>query len=302
MMEPISPKQFNGWWAVALVGPILSTAGFNGWLSVLPVAVLCPVLCYAVCKCKVFPKWLCIAQLLWLTVFLSSMAKLSGACWEGAGKSTAIPIILLALAALASQYGSVEASRVGATLLWLVIPVLAVVLLSGVGEMRTDWVKAELQIPNGALLSLLLLPSLTGIFFSTTGKQSAWISGTGGLLAVTASLLLEAAMGGTIASHSENSFYEFSKGIDLFGVAERFESLVACALTLSWFVLLCVIFSAVYHFLDELFKAAARWSVWIVFGMAAALLYILPDGGLWLGVGSLIFWVILPLLTQGLVP
>lgn len=301
MTEPIPKRQFNAWLAVASVGPILSVAGYNGWLGVLPAAVFCPVLCCVACKCQTLPKWLRIAELIWLTIYLGSVAKLSGTCWEAEGKFTAIPIILLVLAALASQQGSMEASRVGAVLLFLVIPVLAVVLAAGIGDIRADWIKTEMQMPSGVLISLLLLPCLTTHISETTEKRCAWLPWACGLLAVAASLVLEGTMGSTAALGLENGYYEFSKGINLFGVVEQFEPLVACTLTLSWFVLFCVIFSAVYHLTKDFSEKAARWGVWLAGASAAVFLYILPSGGDWLGVSSLIFWVFLPMIAQGLV-
>lgn len=300
MTEPIPKRQFDAWLLVASVGTILSVAGYNGWLGVLPAAALCPLLCCAVRKCRVFPKWLRVAELIWLPIYLGGVAKLSGTCWEASGQFTAIPIILLALAALASRRGSLAASRVGAALLFLVIPVLAVVLVAGLGDARTDWIKTEMQMPGGVLISLLLLPCLATHFQGTTEKRCSWIPWASGLLAVAASLVLGATMGGTAGSGLNNGFYEYSKGINLFGVAERFEPLVACALTLSWFVLFCVIFSAVYHLTKEFCEKVSGWSVWLFGTAAVAFLYILPNGEDWLGVGSLIFWVFLPMIAQGL--
>lgn len=294
-------RQQAAWLLTATVGPILSVTGRSGWLGVLPVAVLCPLLCGISGKNKAIPRWLCVVELLWLIVFLSGIAPISGGCWESAGKHTAIPTILLLLAAFASCRGEEKAARIGATLLWLVMPILGIVILVGTADIHSNWIQTKPELADGTLISLLLVPALSIMLpgNSASGKRVPWVLG---LVAVAGSLLLEATMGRIVAAGAENAFYEFSKGINLFGAAERFESLVACVLTLSWFALFCMILSTAHHLMAQIMPGIGNWAVWCVAAASAILLYIMPNDGVWLAAGSLIFWVVLPVGTQVLVP
>ena len=113
-----------------------------------------------------------------------------------------------------------------------------------------------------------------------------------------ASVIMDGVLGGTVASNVSNTFYEFSKSVTLFGVAERFEALVACVLTGGWFALFAMILSAIYHVAEKIFAPGAKYFVWIGVAFAAGIVYVLPKGTLWMGFGSLIFWGFLPAITQ----
>ena len=107
-------------------------------------------------------------------------------------------------------------------------------------------------------------------------------------------------MGSEVASGATSSFYEFSKGVNLFGVAERFEALVACALTAGWFALFTLILCAVYHLTEKIFFPASKWCVWIAAAASMGLMCILPKADSWMAIGALIFWGFLPVAAQGI--
>ena len=298
MKSELPHRAVNMWLLTAAIPAILSVTGRSGYLGILAGALVCGGVCMAV---RVYgsgkvPRWICAAELLWLIVFLGAVAKESGACWEG--QPIAVPGILLALAALLSCRGSAGASRAGAALLWLVLPVLGIVALAGITNVNPQWIRDEFHAPEGTLLALLLLPCLPVFLPVTEIKKGKWLCWVPALVAVAASLLLEGTEGGPVAG---NGFYEFSKGISLLGIAERFEALVACMLTLGWFALFSMILSAVHHLSGQFCAQYAGWSVWISAAAAAGLMCILPKEGDWVAIGTLIFWVFLPLATQGLV-
>lgn len=301
LQNKIPGTQLNGWLLAAVIPAVFSIVGRNGWITVLLTAVVTGVLCFCVLTCKheKLPKWLCILELGWLTVFLGGLSKISSACWMEANGFPAIPMILLALSALASRRGAMQTARTGATLMWLVLPVLGVVLLAGTADIEPKWIRFELEIPDGILISLLLFPCL-GIYLPRESiKASRWTALAIGVVAAAASALMDASMGSAIASSAASSFYEFSKGVNLFGVAERFEALVACVLTAGWFALFTLVLCAVYHLTEKIYSPASKWSVWIAAAASAGFMCILPNADLWMAIGTLIFWGFLPVVAQG---
>lgn len=303
LQNKISGRQLSAWLLVATVGPLLSVVGRNGWVTVLLGVVLCGTLTFCVLTCKtvVWPRWLCILEAVWLVVFLGGLAKSSGSCWETKQREFAIPAILLLLAALASARGAFCAARTGASLLWLALPVLGVVALAGTSDAHLQWVRQGLDVPDGTLISLLLVPSLAIFLPRETSDKTRWTALLLGMIAVAASVLMDAAMGSAVAIHAENSFYEFSKGISLLGVAERFEGIVACVLTLGWFALFAFILSAIHYLLKQVFSEIKSWSVWITVLIALVVMCILPEKDYWMAMGTLIFWGFLPVAAQGIV-
>lgn len=302
MENKIPDAQLHAWLLVATVPTVLSVIGWNGWLTVLLTALACGILsiCVLACSKKEMPRWLCVAELAWLTVLLGGLAAESATCWEEADAFPAIPMVLLALSALAAQKGGLRAGRTGAVLIWFVLPVLGVALLAGTADADLTWIRQGIEMPDGMLITLLLIPCLSAFLPRQQGKRQYWLSILLGVIAVVTSVIMDAAMGAEVAAAAANSFYEFSKGVTLLGVAQRFESLVACVLTGGWFALFAMILSAVYHLAEKIFAPGAKWAVWLCTAIAAGLMCILPNKSEWMAFGSLIFWGFLPVAAQGI--
>ncbi len=299
MRNESTGAQLYAWVLAATLPAILCVAGKNGWITVLIFATVCAIVTFCAlnyCK-KIASKWLCIAELFWILIFLGSITKISATCWESVKTPMAVPIILLVLAALASQNGVHHNARAGATLVWITLPILGVVALAGTADINRDWIRVKPEVPDSLLISLLLLPCVAA-FLPANKRPTRWIGVILCVASVAISILLDGTMGHDIATSAQNSFYELSKGIVLLGVAERFEGLVACALTAGWFGTFSLLLCAIYHLTEKIFNHAAKWSVWIGAAVATVLMCILPKAGYWLVIGTLIFWVFLPALTQ----
>lgn len=294
----IRSAQLRAWLLAAVVPAVLSVTGKNGWLTVLLMAFACGVLCFCVLSyAKIeFPKWLCFLEIVWLTVFLGGVEKLSGSCW---GNESAIPIILLILATLASANGAFQSARIGSTLLWLVIPSLGLVFLAGITDVNVHWISTKLELPDGVMLACLLYPC-TAIFLPRQRKTSRWMGVVLGSIAVAGTVLICGTLGVDLAKTEQNGFYEFSKGVTLFGVAERFEALVACGLTGGYFALLTLVLSTIYHLGEKIFGTVRKWLIWACSVASIGLMYILPINDYWLAIGGVIFWGFVPVATQGL--
>ena len=303
MNRKIPGVQMNAWVLCAAIGPILSIVGRNGWMTVLISAVAAGALSFCVLSCKqiCLPRWLCVLELVWLTVFLGGIAKTSASCWPTTDAVPVIPLVLLLLAAFAACRGSVPVARTGATLVWLIIPVLGILGITGVADVNPDWIRMELEVPNGMLIGLLLIPCVCAFLPREMPTSSRWSAAILGAVAVAGAVLVDGLLGETGAMYAENSFYEFSKSINLFGIAERFEALVACVLTGSWFALFALMLSAAYHLTEEIFAPAGKYGVWAVVIGSGVLMCILPNRSEWMAIGALIFWGFLPVAAQGVV-
>lgn len=302
MNNKIPASQMAAWMLAATIGPILCVIGQPGWMVALISSVVCGILCICTQTYGTgrLPAWLCVLEIGWLALSLGNLAGASGTCWEETNADFVIPAILMIVSALAAQNGADRTARSGATLVWLVLPVLAVVFLLGTADINIQWVRKELNKPGERLLSLLLIPCL-GVFLPRDRKRGGgWLAAVIGAATVVASVVMDGVMGAQIAQSTPNTFYEFSKGVSLLGVAERFEALVACVLTGGWFALFTVLLSSAYHLAERIIPGAGKWSVWLCAGSGIAVMCILPNGLPGLVIGNLIFWVFLPLMTQGI--
>ena len=280
------------WLLVATVPPILSVVHANSWVEILLIGILCVIVCVQNAPTNI-PKWLCVMELLWLIIYAGAISRESGIWWDD--EHSIVPLIVLLMAAYTAQAGIVRPARIGSVLVWLVLPVLLLVALAGAADVQWNWLTVKADMPSGLLGSLLLVPCVTKFLVQAEGQGKKWLPVTITLTAMIATLLLN----GTVGDGKD--FYEFSKGITLFGVAERFEALVGCVMTMGWFVLLSVIFSAVFYLSEIILPGAAKKIVWVCAGGSMLCMWILPKGDGWLLIGTLIFWGLLPLLTQGLV-
>lgn len=302
MNRKIPGAQMNAWVLTAAVGPILSVIGRTGWMTVLIAAVAAGALSFCILSCKQvkLPRWLCVLELVWIAVFISGIGRISSTCWTEKSFPV-IPIVLLILGAFAASRGSVPAARVGATLVWLVIPMLAIVAIAGTADVNTSWIRMELEIPDSVLVSLLLTPCMCAFLPQDATVGIRWSAAILGVFSVIGAVLMDGLMGAAAATHAGNSFYEFSKSINLLGIAERFEALIACVLTGSWFALFALLLSAAYHLFENLVASAGKYGVWAVSAVGGAFMCILPNNSEWIAIGTLIFWGFLPVAAQGIV-
>ncbi len=292
--------QVTAWFLTAMIGPLLCILGKESWVTVLVVAAICSLLVFLTHRygAQRLPRWLCIVELAWLTLFLGSIAGKSGTYWEGGDDTILIPTVLLLLASIATQRGVQQTTRTGATLMWLVLPALGIVLLAGSIEGNVKWIRNTLEVPSGLFPAFLLIPCLWTLLPMQGGKQRKWLVPVLGLVAAAGTCILDATVGPSLALKSDNGFYEFTRGVNVFGVAERFEALIACCLTGGWFALFTVFLSTSYHLAQRVSEKFAPWCVWLIAATAIGSMCILHIPHWLLLMGNLIFWVFLPIATQ----
>lgn len=302
MNNKATAAQISAWVLVASVGPVLAICGRSSWLTVLLMAIVCSV----VSACAVgygsakFPKLVCLAELIWLSFFLGGIALQSGNCWESNNAIPVIPVALLILSAWGAQYGAEKAARVSALLVWLILPICGLVLLAGVENVNVEWIDNTVKMTDWLLPVFLLIPSLSLFIPNQQAKTSRMVIPVIALFAVIVSVWLDATMGPSTARSAANGFYEYSKGVTLFGVAERFEALIACVLTGSWFALFTIILSSAYHIAESVKAGWGTRAVWACAVLSGTIMCILHIPAEILTLGNLLFWGFIPILTQGI--
>lgn len=244
------------------------------------------------------PKWVGIVELISAVLYLGVVARESATCWQDGIDTTFLPLVLLVAAAFAVRSGATHGARSGAALLWFIAPGIVLVLLAGIGELQEP-VAVPVNRSNPWITApLLLLPFLGGRAAEQNGRKLSRTVMLLSCIALAATLWLN---GEQIPETAENAFYEYSKGITLFGAAERFEAVSACLLTAGWFALFSFLLSIVYEIAEELKEGWGRWSLWIALAMAGLIMYNLPIPLPIVGILCVISWGFLPLITQVLV-
>lgn len=241
------------------------------------------------------PKWVGALELLGSVLYLGTIARESATCWEDGNNISLLPVALLVVAGFAVRNGATQAARIGASILWFVVPGVIIILLAGIGEWRAENVIPVNHATLWATAPIFLLP-LLGVRRVGKGRRVYRRGLLMGLCCVAVTIMLN---GEKIPQTAANTFYEYSKGITLFGIAERFEALSACLLTLGWFAMFVYLLGIIYEIAEENQKGYGRWGVWCSLVVVILILYKLPIDQSVTGAFCVISWGILPLLAQG---
>ncbi len=302
--DKIPSARLWAWIVTAAAAPLASI--YTGqWLPVLIYGVASAALSWLVQRVYQETKqtnlFVGILQWSWIGILLGNLAKYSAGCWVGDHANPIVPLVLLVLAAFLAGGGAVRASRAGATLFWVVVITLALVLGAGVEHWKTQYLLPRWEMPDNLLIPILLLPC-TAVFLPREDKKcSLLISISVATLAVVISFCINGSLSAAVASEKGNPFYAYSKSINLFGIAQRFESLVSSVVTACWFSLFGLLLGAAGHQARAIGKEMARPGVWCCAAVATVILLCeLHIPSEWLAVGTLIFWVAIPLLAQGI--
>lgn len=299
--EKISQARLWAWIFAAMTAPAAYFAGRGGYPLLSLTAAICLFVCWGVTALDVRPgkgtAWL---QFLWLALAAGEMAKWLANCWPTAHGGPLIPLTVLVLAAVAGSRGADRAARAGSILFWFLLGLYALVLFGGARDGKGENLVPDWTLPPLGVVAIYLLPAVAG--FLPRQKAAAAplaLAGIGGL-GILASVITLAVLSPQVAAQEAVPFYTFSKGLSLFGVAERFEALVSAGLTMGFFCLLSFLCAAAGQLAETL---RGGWGTGGSFGLAALsafwLLLEIDLPGEILAGGCLLFWVLVPTLTRG---
>ena len=291
----LAPKQLATWLCTALIPVVLQMCIRPHWALLLAVAVcfLATALVWKWGRVSRHPI-LCGLQYLYIIVLLSQLLPHAAASWPG-DNYPAVPLVLLILAAWSAQKGASAAARVGCVLFWLVL--LFYLSLMGAAAEQVDpgnWAFSIGSIEPLPLVLLLLPCGALVLRKIENGTPRLWLIGVFLLL----SCLITQGAAPELLKRTADPLYELSRGIRAFGIAQRFEALLSAAMTTGWFCLLTVLLSC-----------AGAWgsrnrgviAVWVAAGGAGVLMLCnLHISWNLAAIMAAVFWVGIPLLTQGL--
>ena len=221
------PKQSNLWLLAAIAAPAAHFSG-SGWLTALITAAA--ILPLSLLKRDwAFPKPIALLQILWLGIVAGALLPAGAACWPS-DNALAVPLTLLTLAALTR---AAHAPRIGAVLAFAMGLLALPIAISGAVHLKLRWLSETPLTFNPMLALVLLLPALpTG----ETGRGRG-IVGVG-ILGIALSVLIQGVLSYHIAVSLPDPEYQAARTLGYL------EPVAAAALTLGWYAVTTLLFSA----------------------------------------------------------
>lgn len=266
-----------------MAAPLAKAASGCSWPAVLTMGGFTLLVGWWLARYRAEQKpWLDILQGLWASVIISEMLYWCGDCWPSHGNVKAAALILLALAVWSACKNKQRAARAGCVLIWPVGLLLGTILLSAVPEVRLQNLYPNWQMPDAALVTVLLLTTL----YIGEGKGASAGACAGFLcFALITSAVTAGALSPKVSGTSQTGLYELSRSLS----SGRLESIAAAGMTIGYF-------GGISYLLSIPEEAANRGRMVLAYGALAGLLFIMNirlDSRL-VAVGSIVLWVILP--------
>lgn len=199
--------------------------------------------------------------------------------WPGRWSGYVVPAMLVMTAAYAVSKGTETAARSVSVLRYGMYTVLFALAISGVNGIKASALKPEWDTMRYDLMASMLLPVIS--------KDKKYKTGQTLMIVLTVSILT--------AGKTAGSIYEYSKGLSIKGVTEHLESLAACAITMGWYGLMCMMLCA----WKEETRCKIKGGEWL----AALMIWLIGVQG-WLQLGAIcvvseiMLWVIFPSMQE----
>lgn len=289
-------------WAVAgFTAPAAQVLGSISWPLVLGIGLLVGIVWVVASKVTAEgwhgPKIVYAMEYVVLILTLTLWASLSSKCWTTNTAGQTIPVVLLILSACAAEGGIRAGSRCGRTLFWALTAMFLLLGAFSMPNVEYRWLKPNDNIDVGTTLWVFLLPLVTLLLPREDGaKLWPWptvLVGTGFAVA----LLSPGVLSPQVSSVTDGAFFAMVRGISILGVAERFEAVVAAAMTLGWFCCLSLLLVAAGHMAGQIHPGWERRGVWIGAILASLGQWFGEIPMAWVAPYVAIFaWVVVPLL------
>lgn len=299
--EKIPYPQLTAWLFAGMTPVLIQLFSGSPWTWVAIAGIIGVVLTMLVWRSGWQPsKWQCPLIFIYIVVFVGQLLSSAAQSWPK-GDATAVPLILLLVAAWSAQKGPSAAARTGAVLFWAVLILYLAVFAAGLGDITCSWLLPRWELPDGYGLAVLLVPSFAVCLLGTGRKSVARLS-LPVLFPVVGALITAGALSPEVASSLGNPFYEMTRSISLLGVARRFEALISAAMTVGWFALMSMLLTVCGVLTQKIFPGRGRSGVWLAAAAAAGVLLCgLHIPAIFMTLVGAVFWVVVPLITQGLV-
>lgn len=300
--DGLRTQQLSAWLASALIPVLLQLSGGIGWPSALLVVSVCSAATAAVWKWGRMPTnpVLGAIQSVYIVVLISQLLPRAAAGWPG-DNYPAVPLILLALAAWSAQRGASAAARVGCVLFWFVLLIYLAVICAGINKVKIDWLRPTAVNISWSTLTMLLIPS-TALNLRRESNEGLSRFLLPGVFLLAGTAITAGVLSAQQAQRFFDPFYTVSQCLDLFGVAQRFEAVLSAGMTAGWFCLLTYLLAQCAVCAEKIKRGWGRIAVYVCATGAAGLMLCNMHISWWIQtILASVFWVVIPILTQGLV-
>ncbi len=299
--EKVPARQLGAWLCAALIPVLIQNLSGTSWTVVGITGVICGLATWLVWKFggEVRWRWAALAEFFYIIIVLGELLPDAAGSWTG-NSFPAVPLMLLALAAWSVQKGVSAAARVGCVLFWFVLIMYLAVFGAGVKEVKLKWLLPTWELPDWKGVLMLLVPAAAAQLLRKEEKWKPRLVLPAAFVIV-ASALAAGVLSAGVAGKMENAFYELSRSLNLFGVAKRFEAVISAGMTVGWFALLSLLLSLGRSFFETVKPGWGKAGLWVTAaGGAVWMLCGLHMGERLLVILSTVFWVLVPILAQGL--
>ncbi len=284
-------RQIRAWAFAATIAPLAHASGC-GWLSAIVAScVFLPLGIAGMDGWKKMGRILLAIEFVWLIVALSYLVQSIGQYWPTKNE-VAIPIMLLLLAGVSCQIR--RNAKVGAILLCSMVLLFIPILLCGISDIQVQWLKPQCNKWGWGLIPVLLIPGLSGLW-NPSGKRNAQACVGLAVLGTSLALITQGVLSPKICTEGSAPLYTLAQTLH-FGGLSRFEAIVSMAVTLGDYAMtsFLVCCGAQIGSRLGLSRGAASWMVILI---SVVLLFIeIPWSGVMMSFGSVICWMILPMI------
>lgn len=284
----IAPRQLWLWLYLAVSAPLAHFGGGGYMAAALAAGAMLPLSLLFGDGFNRMGRIISILEWAWLALTLAYLLPASGEYWPGTGSDKAVPLVLLALAAVSG--GKVKSARAGSALFWLAAIMLVGIGLAAAGQTETAWMTPEPGEWNAGLIVTLLMPGLTAALLpEAKGKANAavWV----GVLAIGIAALLQGTLSIGVGLGAAAPMYELGRGL-----GGGFEILASVAVTLGWYGMCSLLFAASEQFLRQCGMRGKPARILTLAVVTVLILFGVKISGKILTGGSLVMWILLPML------
>lgn len=235
--EAVGKKAKELWLLAAMSAPVAQYSAMCSWQYVLMVGALAMLIQIGAAGWfKPLGKVLTAGYLITMILLLGETVKQAVLNWPG-GNVWFLSLSTLLVADLGARKGAATACRGGAVIFWITSVIAGMIAITGVKDIHGQWLLQNSMASNGLLLAVFLLPTMAEIVPGEEKDNGVKVTGIAVIYGLVISLLVNGALSPGVVAAEENPLYVYSKSLSLFGVAKRFEAIVAFGLTLGYYAL-----------------------------------------------------------------
>lgn len=303
MYSKIVPsKQLIPWMVAALIPVTLQLGAGDGWVTALLVAGVSGLIVAWVWHRGLIDRnsILATAQFIVIVLVLAQFLRGTAQAWPG-DNYPAVPLILLAICVWTCRKGASVAARVGCVLFWVVLILYLLVMLTGVGGVKLSWLAPRVSSTPWAACVLLLLPS-SAIELCDNTKRGGVALLVPNLFYIVGSGIVAGALSPDVVQRLVDPYYTMGQSTEVFGIRLCMDAIISAGMTVGWYALICLLLSAAAAWAEVVHPQMGKIGMYLAAVVSVGGVLCNLHISFWiLVILATVFWVILPILTQGLV-